>query len=76
VILLDTCAIIWDALDPEKLSEAARQAINDADRSGKLLIADISLWEIVMLVKRSRLILIFSNPCSLTSSGSLMQKTA
>jgi PIN domain nuclease of toxin-antitoxin system len=53
MILLDTCAIIWDALDPRKLSSDAANAINDAD-SG-LIICDISIWEISMLIKRNRL---------------------
>jgi PIN domain nuclease of toxin-antitoxin system len=53
MILLDTCAIIWDALDPGKLSSDAANAINDAD-SG-LIICDISIWEISMLIKRNRL---------------------
>jgi PIN domain nuclease of toxin-antitoxin system len=53
MILLDTCAIIWDALDPSKLSSDAAKAINDADND--LIICDISIWEISMLIKRNRL---------------------
>jgi len=55
MILMDTCAIIWDALNPSLLSEAATAAIGDADQNGALIISDISIWEISMLVKKKRL---------------------
>ena len=55
MILLDTCAIIWDALEPEKLSQTARQTIDQGDQQQQLMIADISFWEIAMLVKKGRL---------------------
>ncbi|MFC3852248.1 type II toxin-antitoxin system VapC family toxin [Salinispirillum marinum] len=55
VILLDTCAIIWDALDQEKLTENAKNAIAKADEHNALIISDISIWEISMLIKRSRI---------------------
>jgi PIN domain nuclease of toxin-antitoxin system len=55
MILMDTCAIIWDALEPTKLSEAALAAINEADEHNALIIADISLWEIAMLIKKGRI---------------------
>ena len=54
MILLDTCAIIWDALEPKKLSALARDAIETADQQQTLMIADISLWEIAMLINKSR----------------------
>ncbi|MDO9520790.1 MAG: type II toxin-antitoxin system VapC family toxin [Pseudohongiella sp.] len=55
MILLDTCAIIWDALDPSKLSAKAISAIEQADGKNELLMSDISMWEIAMLIQRSRL---------------------
>lgn len=55
MILLDTCAIIWDALDRSKLTEQARDAIAKADEHHALIISDISIWEISMLIKRSRI---------------------
>lgn len=54
VILLDTCAIIWDALDQGKLTDKAKAAIKKADEHNALIISDISIWEISMLIKRSR----------------------
>jgi PIN domain nuclease of toxin-antitoxin system len=55
LIVLDTCAIIFDALGPQRLSKAAKRAIDGAEREGSLSCADISLWEIAMLVKKGRL---------------------
>lgn len=52
---MDTCAIIWDALEPGKLSAKARKAINKADEKHELLLCDISIWEISMLAKRKRI---------------------
>lgn len=55
MILLDTCAIIWDALEPNKLSTKARTALQRA--GGEFMICDISLWEISMLIKKGRLVI-------------------
>ena len=52
---MDTCAIIWDALEPSKLSAKAKKAIKKADEKNELLMCDISIWEISMLVKRKRI---------------------
>ena len=54
MILLDTCAIIWDALDTSKLSSDAKNAIELNEQ--ELIICDISIWEIAMLIKRKRLV--------------------
>jgi PIN domain nuclease of toxin-antitoxin system len=53
MILLDTCAIIWDALETSKLSPGAKTAIELNE--GELMICDISIWEISMLMKKKRL---------------------
>jgi PIN domain nuclease of toxin-antitoxin system len=55
VIVLDTCAIVWDALEPGQLSKKAKNAIQTADTNNELLISDISMWEICMLVSRKRI---------------------
>ncbi|MBV1884586.1 MAG: type II toxin-antitoxin system VapC family toxin [Pseudomonadales bacterium] len=55
MILMDTCAIIWDALEPTKLTQKASKSIENADKHHALIISDISLWEISMLIKRRRL---------------------
>ena len=55
MIVLDTCAIIWDALAPHKLTQKAKKAIESADSNNEIIICDISIWEISMFVKRNRL---------------------
>lgn len=55
MILLDTCAIVFDALAPGRLSAPAKEAIEKGEREGTLACADISLWEIAMLVQKGRL---------------------
>ncbi len=55
MLILDTCALIFDALDPDRLSKKATAAIIQADAAGKLACCDISLWEIAMLVAKGRL---------------------
>ena len=55
MLLLDTCAIIWDALEPSKLSKNAKTAIVNADKNSHLIISDISIWEISMLIKKKRI---------------------
>lgn len=54
MIVLDTHAWIWTAAAPEKLSPAARRAIDEADRIG---VCPISCWEIGALTRKGRLAL-------------------
>ncbi len=56
MITLDTHIIIWDALQPEKLTSKARKMIDQANELGEIFIADISLWEIAMLMHKKRLV--------------------
>lgn len=55
MIIMDTCALIFDALQPERLSRIAKKAISIAEDQKKLACCDISLWEIAMLVAKKRL---------------------
>jgi PIN domain nuclease of toxin-antitoxin system len=55
VIVLDTCAVIWDALDRSRLSSKATAAIGR--HAEELVICDISLWEIAMLMEKRRLLI-------------------
>ena len=55
MILLDTCAIIWDALDRAQLSDKALSAMNRADESNTLIVSEISIWEIAMLIHKERI---------------------
>jgi len=45
-LLLDTCAFLWLAAEPRRLSKAARAALNDSSNS--LVLSDVTLWEIVL----------------------------
>lgn len=55
MIVLDTCALIFDALSPEKLTSPAKKAIDKAERQNQIFCSDISLWEIGMLIQKKRL---------------------
>lgn len=55
MIIMDTCAIIWDSLDPKCITPTAMDAINKADENNALIISDISIWEISMLIKKKRI---------------------
>ena len=58
MIVVDTCAIVWDALDATKLTPKAKKAIDR--HASELIICDISIWEIAMLIRRKRLVVDFS----------------
>ena len=55
MLILDTCALVFDSLDPDRLSKKAKAAIAQADDAGTVACCDISLWEIAMLVSKRRL---------------------
>ncbi len=52
MVVLDTSALIYWTLDPDKLSDDAAAAIGSADR---ILVSSISIWEIGSKAKRGRL---------------------
>ncbi len=55
MVVLDTNAIVFDALQPARLSRSARSLVERAHAQDDLACCDISLWEIAMLVSRGRL---------------------
>jgi len=55
MILLDTHAIVFDAIAPERLSGRAARTIERAAADGSLACSDISLGEIAMLAASGRL---------------------
>lgn len=55
MIVVDTHVLIWDALAPEQLSPAATEAISEANQNEGIIVADISLWEIAMLLQKGRI---------------------
>lgn len=54
MIVLDTHALLWWTLDPEKLSERAELILEGA-RSHTVFASAISIWELGIKVKRGRL---------------------
>jgi PIN domain nuclease of toxin-antitoxin system len=54
VILLDTHVWLWWLSAPERLSDAAAEAI---DRASSIGVSTLSAWEIAMLVTRGRITL-------------------
>lgn len=54
MIVVDTHVILWDALKPELLSAAAKQAIIRANKGDGIMFCEISLWEIAMLIQKER----------------------
>lgn len=55
MITVDTHIIIWEALDPQRLSKRALQQFKKANDSDGIIFCDISLWEISMLISKNRL---------------------
>ena len=60
-VVLDTCAWIWYCADADRLSAAAREAIDTERRRQGLLLSVISVWEVAKLVEKGKLT--FSRPC-------------
>ena len=54
MILLDTHIVVWLALEPNKLSKRAREAIRTARIEGGLAIAAITLLELAWLAEKGR----------------------
>lgn len=54
MILLDTHVVVWLALEPDKLSKRAKEAILGARAQGGLAIAAITLLELAWLAEKGR----------------------
>jgi PIN domain nuclease of toxin-antitoxin system len=54
VVVLDTHALLWWALDPDRLSPAAAACLRDMDRDGGFASA-ISIWELGIKIQRGKL---------------------
>lgn len=52
-LLLDTCALLWLAADPDRLSAPARAALDDT--ANRLFLSDVAVWEIVLKHQTGRL---------------------
>ena len=52
-LVLDTCAFLWLAGEPTRLSDVATEALNDPLNS--LHLGDVSIWEICLKYFRGKL---------------------
>lgn len=55
MIVLDTHAWIWWLANPDEISRAAQEAIDQAMEREEVLISSMSCWEIALLVRKGRL---------------------
>jgi PIN domain nuclease of toxin-antitoxin system len=56
-VVIDTHILIWDQLDPNRISRKARKAIDLAEKKHQIILCEISLWEISILMKKRRLVM-------------------
>ncbi len=54
-VVLDTCALIWWSLDPDKLSLRAEEACNQMEQEKNGLVPSIAIWEIATKIKNNKL---------------------
>lgn len=45
-LLLDTCVLLWLAAEPDRLSDLARQVVDDVDND--LAVSHVSVWELAL----------------------------
>ena len=55
MILLDTHVLVWMVTDPKRLSRAADREIRKAQHDRSCAISSITLWELALLFRGSRL---------------------
>jgi PIN domain nuclease of toxin-antitoxin system len=55
VILLDTHAAVWVAVDDQSLGKSTERTLKKAVRDGELAVSAITFWEIALLVAGRRL---------------------
>jgi len=55
--LLDTHIVCWANLEAERLSSNVQTILEQSTPLDKLCIADITLWEIAMLINKRRLVI-------------------
>jgi PIN domain nuclease of toxin-antitoxin system len=53
-IVLDTCALIWWTLDPDKLSQEAKEACYTMEQEKNGLVPSATVWEIAIKSKNQK----------------------
>lgn len=54
-IILDTCALLWWSLDPDRLSPSAQTTIDEMEQSKNGITSAMAIWEIAIKVKNQKL---------------------
>ena len=54
MVLLDTCALLWWTLEPERLSQKALKVCNNIPKDGAF-ISSISIWEVGIKMQKGLL---------------------
>ncbi|MEA5580482.1 type II toxin-antitoxin system VapC family toxin [Nodularia harveyana UHCC-0300] len=54
-VILDTCALIWWSLDPDKLSQRAKEVCDYMEKEKNGLVTSTSVWEIAIKIKNKKL---------------------
>lgn len=54
-IVLDTCALIWWSVDPDKLSQRAKEACQEMEQEKNGLVPSTAIWEIAIKIKNHKL---------------------
>lgn len=55
MVVCDSHILVWDALERDRLSARVQETLTLAEDTATLACADISLWEIAMLISRCRI---------------------
>lgn len=54
-IVLDTCTLIWWSLDPDRLSQPAKDACKQMEKAKNGLVPSICIWELGIKIKNQKL---------------------
>jgi PIN domain nuclease of toxin-antitoxin system len=54
-IVLDTCALIWWSLDPDRLSQSAKEVCQQMEKEKNGLVPSTAVWEIAIKIKNKKL---------------------
>jgi PIN domain nuclease of toxin-antitoxin system len=54
-IVLDTCGLIWWSLDPDRLSQSAKEVCQQMEKEKNGLVPSTAVWEIAIKIKNKKL---------------------
>ena len=53
--ICDTNILLFDALQPGRLSDRSREALDGGEAESSLACSDVSLWEVATLIRKGRI---------------------